>query len=187
VGDYGRSIEVLRQAFELLVPRRDPRSVLAATQCLAFCLHQVGYDIAAASLVQEAVQVVERRGDRIVALRLRWLGARIQLALGHDGEPELRAVRDGFLHRGMVYDAALACLDLADHYARRQRLPDLRALAREMFPIFTSRQIHREALAALILLRDNLSSGRADVAFLGELRTFLERSRFDKRLRFRRA
>jgi len=187
VGDYGHSLEVLRQAFEFLVPKQDPRSVLAATQCLAFCLHQVGYDIAAAGLLAEAVRVVERRGDRIVSLRLRWLGARIQIALGHDGETELRRVRDGFLQRGMVYDAALACLDLADHYARRQRLPDLRALALEMFPIFTSRQIHREALAALILLRDTLSSGRADLGLLAELRAFLERSRFDKRLRFRTA
>jgi tetratricopeptide (TPR) repeat protein len=185
VGDTAKSLEALRQAFEVLRPREDPRSVLAATQCLAYCLHTIGYDIAAAQLVHEAAAVVERHGDRVTLLRLRWLGARIQIALGHDGEAQLKQVRDGLLERGLVYDAALVCLDLATGYARCQRLPDLRHLAQEMFPIFTSREIHREALAALILLRDTLSTGRADLALLDELRTFLERSRFDRRLRFR--
>lgn len=185
VGDTSKSLDALRQAFEVLQPKEDPRSVLAATQCLAYCLHKIGYDIAAAQLVREAAAVVERRGDRVMRLRLDWLGARIGIALGHDGETELRRVRDGFLERGLVYDAALVCLDLATDYVRRQRLPDLRHLAQEMFPIFTSREIHREALAALILLRDTLSSGRADLSLLDELRSFLERSRYDRRLRFR--
>ncbi len=183
--DTGRALDVLAQAFEHLVPRDDHHSVLAATQCLAFCLHRMGYDIPAAELVDHAASAVGESGDRVLLLRLCWLKARIQMSLGHDGETELRRIRDAFLDRGMVYDAAIACLDLATLYARRGRLPDLRRLAREMFPIFTSRGIHREALAALLLLRDTLSCGRAELPFLEEVKSFLERSRHDHGLRFR--
>jgi hypothetical protein len=145
----------------------------------------MGYDIPAAELVDQAASAVGESGDRVLLLRLCWLKARIQMSLGHDGETELRRIRDAFLDRGMVYDAAIACLDLATLYARRGRLPDLRRLAREMFPIFTSRGIHREALAALLLLRDTLSSGRAELPFFEEVKSFLERSRHDHGLRFR--
>ena len=184
--ETGRALDVLHQAFEHLVPRQDRHSVLAATQCLAFCLHRMGYDVPAAELVDQAAAVVAEDGDVVLSLRLRWLKVRIQMSLGRDGEEELLALRDDLVARGMVYDAALVCLDLAALYTRRRRLPDLRRLAREMFPIFTSRQIHREALAALLLLRDTLSGGRAELPFLDEVRSFLERSRQDHRLRFRR-
>lgn len=184
-GRCNHSLDSLRRAFEHLEPQQEPRSVLAATQCLAFCLHRVGYDIAASQLVDEARATVEHLGDDILLLRLRWLQARIMASLGHDREGELRAVRDAFLEQGLVYDAALASIDLAILFARQRRLPDLRHLAREMFPLFTSRRIHREALAALVMLRDGLSSGRAEPGFLDELRAFLERSRYDRSLRFR--
>jgi len=187
VEDTPRSLDVLQQAFEHLVPKDDPRSVLAATQCLAHGLHRMGYDIPAAQLVDQAATLVEEGGDRTLLLRLRWLKVRIQMSLGHEGEADLLRIRDELLERGMTYDAAVACLDLATFYAKRRRLPDLRRLAREMFPIFTSRQIHREALAALLLLRDTLSGGRAELPFLEEVRSFLERSRHDHQLRFRRA
>lgn len=193
--ETSRAVEVLHQAFEHLVPRRDHRAVLAATQCLAFCLHRMGYDIPAAQLVDQAAAVVAESAagpgagsrDHVLLLRLRWLKVRIQMSLGHDGEPALRQIRDELLERGLVYDAAIACLDLAAFYAKHRRLPDLQRLAREMFPVFTSRRIHREALAALLLLRDNLSSGRAEPSFLDQVRGFLERSRHDHRLRFQAA
>lgn len=184
-GDTERAVEVIHQAFEHLVPREDRRSVLAATQCLAYCLHRMGYDIPAAQLVDQALVAVGEGGDAVLVLRLEWLRVRIRMSLGHDGEAELRRIRDALLAEGLVYDAAIACLDLATCYARRRRLPDLQKLALEMFPVFTSREIHREALAALLLLRDQLSSGRAEVSFLEEIRAFLEDSRYDRRRRFR--
>jgi len=186
-GDTERAVEVIHQAFEHLVPREDRRSVLAATQCLAFCLHRMGYDIPAAQLVDQALVAVGESGDAVLVLRLEWLRVRIRMSLGHDGEAELRRIRDALLEEGLIYDAAIACLDLATCYARRRRLPDLQKLALEMFPVFTSREIHREALAALLLLRDQLSGGRAEVPFLEEIRAFLEDSRYDRRRRFRDA
>lgn len=184
-GDTERAVEVTHQAFDHLVPREDRRSVLAATQCLAYCLHRMGYDIPAAQLVDQALVAVGESGDAVLVLRLEWLRVRIRMSLGHDGEAELRRIRDALLEEGLIYDGAIACLDLATCYARRRRLPDLQKLALEMFPVFTSREIHREALAALLLLRDQLSSGRAEVSFLEEIRAFLEVSRYDRRRRFR--
>ena len=114
----------------------------------------------------------------------RWIIERLDAAGGLTLDERRMLATRAFDHAA-VYDAAIACLDLATCYARRRRLPDLQKLALEMFPVFTSREIHREALAALLLLRDQLSSGRAEVSFLEEIRAFLEDSRYDRRRRFR--
>jgi hypothetical protein len=50
---------------------------------------------------------------------------------------------------GIPYDTALVSLELASLYAARGRTGDLKRLASEMLPVFTSLQIHREALAVL--------------------------------------
>ena len=55
---------------------------------------------------------------------------------------------------------SVASLDLAALYAAQGRTAEVRRLAEEMLPVFTSRRIHREALAALIVfLGDQLGVG----------------------------
>ena len=53
-------------------------------------------------------------------------------------------------------------------------------IAAEMLPLFSARQIHREALAALTLWRD--AGGQAGLT--AELLAYLKRARFDPELRF---
>lgn len=182
------ALPVLREALRLLDPEHDLRLFLTAAHNMVKALHLVGYSIAARSLIAELRPLHDRLSDRVNRLRLEWLEAQIDHELGAlaKAEEKLRRVRDGFLAHEMAYDAALVSLDLAALYAAQHRFPEIRQLAIEMFPIFQSRRIHREALAALILFRESIAGGRADLALLAEVRRFLHQSRQDPARRFRR-
>ena len=59
-----------------------------------------------------------------------------------------------------AYDTALVSLDLASLYAEQGRMAELKRIAEEMVPFFSSRQIHREALAALDYWRQAVEAER---------------------------
>jgi tetratricopeptide (TPR) repeat protein len=185
----GEALPALREALRLVRPHEQLRLFVWIAHNLASALHKVGYSIAARSLIAELRPLHERLGDRVTLLRLEWLEARIdeELGLAARAEEKLRRVRDALLEQGVPYDAALVSLDLAALYAGQHRFPEIRQLAMEMLPIFQSRRIHREALAALILFRESIAGGRADLAFVGEVRRYLLRARHDRNLRFRRS
>lgn len=84
----------------------------------------------------------------------------------------------------MSYDTALISLELATLYAEQGRTADLKVLAEEMLPIFTSLQIHREALAALAYLRQAMEAERATVELITKVAAYLDRARHDPELRF---
>ena len=60
----------------------------------------------------------------------------------------------------------------------------MRRLAEEMLPIFRSRDIHREAIAALIVLQQAVRMEKLSSGLLDEIRSFLRRARTDPKLRF---
>jgi hypothetical protein len=63
----------------------------------------------------------------------------------------LEQVRRKFADLEMPYDAALASLDLAALWLNTGRTAEVKELAIEMEAIFRAKNIHREALAALVL------------------------------------
>jgi hypothetical protein len=80
----------------------------------------------------------------------------------------LEAARQGFVERRMAYDAALAALDLALVYARCRERLKVRELAVQMYPIFVSEGIAREASAALLLFVEAARELRATPESIGE-------------------
>jgi hypothetical protein len=130
-------------------------------------------------------EFLEHGGD-LLNLRLRWLEGRIQQTLGQlrEAEQALTEARAGFLGQGAGFSAALVCLDLAGLYAAQSRTEEMRRLAEEMLPIFRSRDIHREAIAALIVFQQAVRMEKLSSGLLDEIRSFLRRARTDPKLRF---
>jgi tetratricopeptide (TPR) repeat protein len=185
----GRHADALRTTLEtlpLLRPERDPRTFSIAAHNAISCLNATGYSIAARSLLDAVRRLHERLGDRINLLRLDWMAAEIDRELGllPRAERALAEVREGFIERGMPYDAALVSLQLAEIYARDRDSLRLERLAREMFPIFQSRALHRGALAALILFREAVAMRQADQRLIRDLAGYLRSARRDRELRF---
>lgn len=74
----------------------------------------------------------------------------------------------------------------ATFYAEQGRTPDFKRLAEEMVPIFSSLQIHREALAALAMLKQALEREEAGLELGTAVSDYLQRARFEPELPFER-
>lgn len=185
-GELEPAVRWLRKGLGLLDPIRERRLELSARHNLMLYLHESGLDQEAWFLLKASRPEFLEHGGELLNLKLRWLEGKIQQALGQlrEAEQALTEARSGFLGQAAGFSAALVCLDLAGLYAARSRTEEMRRLAEEMLPIFRSRDIHREAIAALIVFQQAVRMEKLSAGLLDEIRSFLRRARTDPKLRF---
>jgi tetratricopeptide (TPR) repeat protein len=125
-------------------------------------------------------------GGQLTALKLCWLEARIDAGLGKLARAEagFREVREGMNALGHRYDGALATFDLAAMVLRAGRTGDAHDLVMEAVEIFLALGIRREALAAVLFLRECFEQRLSTVAVLEEVTAFLRRAQHDPGVRF---
>jgi tetratricopeptide (TPR) repeat protein len=185
-GDPETAIDCLGQATDLLDPEREPRLLVCAKHNLIDYLAELGRFSESWDLYQETRQLYRQFPDAWTQNRRKWVKGKIVRGRGQKVEAErlFLAARDGFLAEGVPYDTALVSVELASLYAEQGRTADLKRLAQEMFPIFASLHIHREALAALGFLRQAAETERASQTVVEKVAAFLKRARHDPGLRF---
>lgn len=178
-GDPEKSIRVLRQAGGMVDSSREPRLSFVVSQQLAWFLVQLGRFDEAASVLPLARQTAQEVGTRFDRLRLTWTEALVLVGQGNEaaGEALLLECRTGYIQEQLGHDAALVSLDLALLYLRQGRTSETRQLAVEMLPIFQSRDIHREALAALMVFRRAAELEAATTNMVEDIARVVERSR----------
>ena len=182
-GDYAAAAGAQREALGLLTAEADEDLVLCAVSNLALSLCDAGSHAAAREVLVAHRPLFDRHGhDAWGSLRLRWLEGRIALGLGETGKAErlLRAVRDGYLDRTLGVEAALVSLDLAMLYHEQGRTPELKRVARLIQPVFESRDVHREAIAALMLFQKAVAAERVTAEAIRKLRGYLRSTRRDR-------
>jgi tetratricopeptide (TPR) repeat protein len=177
--DLDAAIRILQELAAELDPQREALLLAYARHNLVLCLTEAGHYQAAADLLPETRERLAAQGRSLNLVRLRWTEGRITRGLSRTGEAEeaFREVQREFLARGMGYDAALASLDLAILYAREGRTAELKLLAAEMAPIFESRDVHREAMAALLMFRNACEEERVTVELATQLARQLHHQR----------
>jgi len=177
---------VLHRALELIDPEQEPRLLLCARHNLIDYLASAGRFLEAQGLYRETRPLYRDFPDAWAQNRRKWVRGRIARGLGQPrlAESLFLAARDGFVEEGVPYDTALVSLEIATLYAEQGRTADLKRLAREMLPIFSSLQIHREALAALTFLKQAIAAEQASLAVVTGVADFLRRARHDPGLRF---
>jgi tetratricopeptide (TPR) repeat protein len=178
LGEVETAAGVLAAALELLVEARQPRLLLAARCGLLWCSLGLGKPDAEERLAA-ALELAERAGDEADRLRLFRARARLDLALGERGPAEqvLRETAMRLLELDLAWDAALTYLDLAALYVGAGELEALHQLAKEILPVFSSREVHREAMAALLLYQHASWEDRLRPELLVQLVALLERER----------
>ena len=178
-GRVGAAIAVLREAAPMIVEERDPRLVLCLKHNLVWFLPAAGLYQEASTLLPEVKELAERIGNDLDLLRLRWAEGRVAFGLGLRGPAEqaFKEVQQEFLERDLGYDAALVSLDLAILYAQESCTQELKQLALDVLPAFSSREVHREAMAALILFQHACEEERLTVELARRLAALLERER----------
>lgn len=186
-GDPEAAAECFRTSLFLLDGPREPRLLLMSQCNLIGCLDLSGRSAEAALLIPEAKALIEQAGKRSDVLRLAWIEGRVQTSLGlwAAAEETFQWIREEFAEDGLVFDAALVSLYLAGVYIRQGKTVEARRLAEEMLPIFRSRDIHREALAALIVFQQAAEMEQLTLGLIEEVSTFLEKARDNPGLQFR--
>lgn len=186
MGEPERAIEALREAAPLVDLKRDARLFLCLQHNLLLFLTNLGRHREAAALLPKVEALTREAGSALDLVRLRWAEGRIAAGLGQTARAvELfRSVRQDFLAQGIGYDAALVSLELAALYAREEKTAEMKELAAEMLPVFQSRDVHREALAALAVFQQAAAREAAGAELVGRVAAFLDRARHDPGLRF---
>jgi tetratricopeptide (TPR) repeat protein len=185
-GETESAIPLLYEALDLIDSSREPRLLLAAWNNLIDNLADNKQFMEAQKLLARARPLYRQFPEPWVQNRRRWVEGRIARGLGQERDAEalfLRA-RDGFLAEDAAYDTALVSLDLAALFAKQGRVKEVKRTAEEMMPIFSSRQIHREALAALIFWKQAVDAERTGTELVSGVAAFLKRARHDPDLRF---
>jgi hypothetical protein len=147
------------------MPRGDlsPRLRYMALENLADCLSKAGELEEAAGALAEADEVGKSLDHpEVDLLRTRWIRSRLEVRRSwHAGVDALRAVRQRFVDLGLIYDAALASLGLAQWHAQEirgaesdaQHIEAIRELAAESAAFFAGQDVGPEAVAALALFQ----------------------------------
>ncbi len=185
-GNPEQGIPLLYQALDLIDAEEEPRLLLCARHNLIDDLAELGHFLEAQGLYRATRPLYRDFAEPWVQNRRKWVRGKIARGMAQLGMAEtlFLAARDGFLAEGIPYDTALVSLELASLYAEQGRMPELKELAEGMVPIFASRQIHREALAALAFFQRAVQAERVSLEVVASIASFLRRARHDPEQRF---
>jgi transcriptional regulator with XRE-family HTH domain len=153
MGRIEEAVEALRQAALRVDGEKEPRHLFAIWFNMTVnTLHLGWLDRAEGGLV-EARELALRLGNELDLVRVLWLEARVSAGLGRleAAESALEQVVREFTARGLVFDAALAALELARLFLRQSRTTEARELALRIAPVFQRLEVGREALEAVRL------------------------------------
>ncbi len=185
MGDYEQAIETYLEAAPLAEKERDPRTSYTLRFNLAIAYTHPGRFVEALALLHEVREIVTSRGDENEIPRLTWLKGRIAAGMGRDdARSDLELALRQFADKGMHYDVALALLELSALLLKEGKTAEVKALTPKLADVFTSRKVHREALAALQLFQDAAEADTADEGLARRVLGFLFRARHDKGLKF---
>jgi tetratricopeptide (TPR) repeat protein len=174
-----RAIEMVQTALERLPAQEEPRLYLSGRHNLALYLAEAGRFAQAAGLVAADEDLYRQIPEPWLQLRLSWLLGKIAAGLEEGAEAErlFRETRDGFVRQGNGYDAAMTSLDLALLYLKEGRAADVLPLAEEMAALFEAQEVHREALAAVLLFQEAARREEVTAGMVRELAGRLETAR----------
>jgi tetratricopeptide (TPR) repeat protein len=114
---------------------------------------------------------------RVYKLRLCWIKARISAGLRKwkSAEADLLHVKVGFEQEGKGFAAALASLDLALVWMRQSRYEETERLVLEASEVFVALRIQREALGAMMVLKEAFEKQKGSIGLLEDVVEFLRR------------
>jgi len=179
LGQLTEAVSDLERASPMIDGRNHPSLVFYLRSNLALYLAEAGRHEEARNLLPVVRELAARLGTRLDRLHFLWTEGLVCWRLGQKelAEATLRQAAEGFIDEGVDYDAALATLDLATLYLEGQRPSEAKELARSMLPIFVSKNVHREALAALVVIQRAVTGELAAGDLIRELTSYLERAR----------
>jgi hypothetical protein len=154
-GDLDGTLDALGEAAPLVEANGDRRLLFALRYETTKALCALDRYAEAEAALPAVRKLAEELGNELDLIRVVWLSAYLaaEKGLRQDAVAGLEQVWQAFSARNLPYDAALAALDLAVLYLKEGSTGKVKALAREMAPIFRALRITRESLATLALFQ----------------------------------
>lgn len=167
--------DLIRRGLELVDESRDPALVSSAIHNLLCLLMDREEFRSARNLLFRHRTFLESIDGRINKLKTRWLEGKIAAGLGKLAQAEtiFQEVAEGFQEEGLGYKAALASLELAVVLRETGRLEEARAVVLKAADVFLALGIHREAVAAMLVLRKACEQREATASLLQSAIHFL--------------
>lgn len=184
--DPDEAIRLLQRGLSEIDAEREPQLALSAIHNIAYFLIECGRYREARTLVWQNLPRYETHGGHLDRIKLQGLRGLICAGLGEldRAEDYLAGARRGFETAGVRYHAAIAGLDLSVVWLRQGRRQEARDLVLDCAGVFVELRIHREALAAVLVLQRAFEQGLEADALLEKVREFLRRIEQDPTLTF---
>jgi len=185
--EHRQALETFRVALSQIHPEIEPRLYCYVHHNLTLTLCDMGDYHAAQDALDAGRDSYAECPDSLTQSRLAWIEGKIALGFGHleRAIEAFRAVRSVFVAEDNGYDAAMVSLDLGLAYVKQGSVRELKMLAEEMYAVFESQDIHREALAALLLFQQAARVERLTVEKVEGFIRYLRKARMNPKLRFR--
>lgn len=186
-GDAEEALRLLERGLSLVDAQRDPALAAAAVHNQVRFLADCGRFREARKLLWQHREHLQQVSSWVNQIKLRWIEGQINAGLGEldRAEEALLKVKDGFLKADLPYKAALVSLELAMVLLRQGRADEARDLGLEAAEVFTALKIHREGLAAVLLLRKAFETRVATTSLLERVIRFMTRAEHDPNVSFK--
>lgn len=180
------AVRLLTEALSLIGQERDPQLTLSAIHNIAAFLVDCGRFRQARALVWENRWRYDQHGGRIDRVKLRWLQGLIDAGMENttSAEQALVEARQGLDEAGLRYHSALSGLDLASILLRQKRGGEARDMVLASTGVFLELRIQREAMGAVLMLRQTFEAGVEAKVLLDQVILFLRRLEHDPTLTF---
>jgi tetratricopeptide (TPR) repeat protein len=186
-GEPERSLELFDACLDLLDTEGNPKMVLLTHHNIATALNDSGAsEEAYAYLESLSSQYDEYPEDRTIQIQRQWLEGLILARTGRTEESieKLTRIRRLFLEEEQAYDTAQVTLDLSGILLEAGETQKVKRLVQEMYPVFRSQDVHRQAIAALVLFEQAVTQEAATVALARDVGRYLAQARNNPYLRF---
>ncbi|HSS76472.1 MAG TPA: hypothetical protein VLV54_06965 [Thermoanaerobaculia bacterium] len=176
-GQPEEALRVNAQGLDLIDEKRDPELSFTALKNHLSHLVDCGRFREAKRLLFRNRQRFQAAG-RIPRLKVRWMEGCIRYGLGElaNAETAFLEAKKGFEEAGLGFAAALSSLDAAQVEMRLDRPAEAESLVTGAAAVFAALGIHREALSAVMLLKEAFERRTATARLVERTVAFLRES-----------